>query len=73
MGRTFRREKRFNKPPTKLHTHRDLPDIQGDFLDEDDYDPDEEDDLYGSKLHTKKQDVERSEGKPTDQTDNDKR
>mgnify|MGYP003626944979 CR=1 FL=1 len=73
MGKTFRRQKNYNKPPAKLHTHRDLPDIQEDFLGEDDYDPSEEDYFYGSKLHTKEQDVERSEGKPTDQANNDKR
>ena len=71
MGRTFRREKSSGNRPTRLHTHRDLPDIQEDFLDEGDYDPAEEDYFYGSKLHTKKQDVERPEGKPSDQTDND--
>tara|TARA_R100001244_G_scaffold89382_1_gene67955 strand:+ start:246 stop:461 length:216 start_codon:yes stop_codon:yes gene_type:complete len=71
MGRTFRREKSFSNRPPRLHTHRDLPDHQEEFLDEIEYDLIDEEYFYGSKLHTKKQDVERPEGKPADQTDND--
>jgi len=68
MGKTFRNQKTFKARPTKLHTHRDLPDIQDDF--EDDYDLDDEDNNYAIKLRTKKQDVVRPEGEPHNKEDN---
>ena len=65
MGRTFRREKTNKNYRPRLHSHRDLPDYQDDFLDEEDIFYDDEE-LYG-KLHSEEQDVVGSEDEPTGQ------
>jgi hypothetical protein len=72
MGKTFRKEKKYGYRPAKLHTHRDLPDIQEDSNDDFDYDLIDEEYFYG-KLHTKEQDVVRREDEPSDKADHDER
>jgi len=71
MGKTFRREKISGPRPGKLHTHRDLPDIQNDLFE--DWDEDDEvsmsdEDLYG-KLRTKKQIMVRREDESSGEVD----
>jgi hypothetical protein len=66
MGRTFRREKTYGRKTPRLHTHRDLPDIQDDILDDEDLFYNDEEFLDG-KLHSQEQDVVGSKDEPTRQ------
>tara|TARA_R100001510_G_C7455260_1_gene78283 strand:+ start:262 stop:474 length:213 start_codon:yes stop_codon:yes gene_type:complete len=66
MGRTFRKEKTYGQKKSRLNSHRDLPDYQDEMIDGDEYFDDEEEFLYG-KLHSKEQDVVRSEDEPSGQ------
>jgi hypothetical protein len=68
MGKTFRREKSFTPKAGKLHTHRDLPDIQEGLYDDDDLSLDDEDYFYG-ELHTKKQTMVRREDESSGKVD----
>lgn len=49
MGKTFRREKSYKPRGGKLHTHRDLPDLDLNEEEDNDY----EEDTYGKKLRPK--------------------
>jgi len=66
MGRTFRKEKTYGQKKSRLNSHRDLPDYQDEMIDGDEYFDDEEEFLYG-KLHSKEQDVVRSEDESSGQ------
>ena len=63
MGKTYRKDKVYRKP--RLNSHRDLPDFQHNLLEEES--DSFEDDYYYEQLHSKEQDVERSEDEPSDQ------
>jgi hypothetical protein len=65
MGKTFRREKSYKPRGGKLHTHRDLPDL--DLGEAEDYD--QEEDSYGKKLRPEKRDNKPVEDPKTPQND----
>jgi len=68
MSKTFKRNKTFGNDRPRLNNHRDLPDYQENFFDEDDQYLDDED-IFNGKLYSKKQDVVGSEDEPTSKRD----
>lgn len=67
MGKTYRNEKSFKpRGSRKLHTHRDLPDL--DLGEPEDYDNEEE--FYGNKkLHSEERDNKSVKNPKTPQND----
>lgn len=70
MSKTFKRNKTFGNDRPRLNSHRDLPDYQEDFLDDEEMDYFDEE-LFNGKLYSKKQDVVGSEDEPASKRNQD--